>query len=89
MHRIRKAYPMPASQPAPQPAAKAFQAEMAAVRNAHDAAARTRVKADQSKRHDAIVFGACILVLLMALAELKRPSTAVRPSPLPVAAASQ
>lgn len=89
MPRNRKARPMPASQPAPPSAAKVFQAEMTAVRNAHDAAARTRLHADQSKRHDAIIFGACILVLLMALAELKHPSTAVRPAPLPVAAASQ
>lgn len=79
---------MPASQPRPQPAAKAFEAEMTAVRDAHDAAARTRAQADQSKRHDAIIFGACILVLLMALAELKNPSSAVRPAPLPVAAAA-
>lgn len=89
MPRILKAYPMPASQPAPPSADKAFQAEMAVVRNAHDPAARTRARADQSKRHDAIIFGACILVLLMALAELKHPSTAMRPAPLPVAAASQ
>lgn len=79
---------MPASQPAPQPAAKAFEAEMTAVRNAHDAVARTRAQADQSKRHDAIIFGACILVLLMALAELKHPSTAMRPPPPPAAAAA-
>ena len=52
-------------------------------------AARTRLQAEQSKRHDAIIFGACILVLLVALAELKHPSSAVRPAPLPVAAANQ
>ena len=59
--------------------------EHSAVHKATDAAARTRHGAARRRRYDALIIGGCLLVMLMALADLGDTAKARRqPAPASV-----